>query len=703
MLFIFAAISASAQTYGDANLDGKIDIVDALVIAQYYVGLNPARIDLVNSDVSGDGNVTIVDALLVAQYFVALITSFPVENQTVTPVVTPVPVPTGVPTATPAAGPTTIPTAAPTSAATPAATALATTTPSSSTPGVTMPPNTTEVPGTPMPAITPDPDETGSFFFSYDDSASTASVELVKYAINNGTKPDPGLARPWEFLNFETFAPVSKTDIGLFNVSMGLWERPSLKEGYAKEYKLGVYVESPTINADTCKNVVLTLLVDVSGSMSTQCLRVDAQTVTRMDLVKYGLNFLPNSLKDGDIINIATFETTASIAYQGLRYPADLATYNNAVSALAPLGTTNLADGIAKAYQAALATYDPEKTNRVIILTDAYANTGEIDPSVIAQNVIINDKEGIYFSGLGISEDFNEVFLNELTDAGKGAYFSIVTRNDASRAFRDRFISLLAIAAKDVEFRMDYPAILEHDVTAAEETSGEPGQVQTTNFSFNTKQYFFEGFLLKSGELPSSVFFRLSANYTNPATGAAVVETCEKSLNELLGVDLPLIKDAETIYLFTQLIGLQKTWGEISPVFSTFYGGYSSPIYTEYMGLVKKYLGEKVEVIPSPVSFGSVPVGTTVQKMVTISNTTLNPINVYEVTLSNQSSPFRLTATTPVSIKPMEVLNMKLSFSPDVTASFTNTILIDWDYGTSDYTLSMTGVGVTAPTPTAAP
>ena len=176
-------------------------------------------------------------------------------------------------------------------------------------------------------------------------------------------------------------------------------------------------------------------------------------------------------------------------------------------------GSTNLAAGIDAAYQAALNTYDPEKTNRVIILTDAYANTGQIDPAIIAQNVVINNQEGIYFSGLGISDDFNEAFLNELTEAGKGAYFSIVTQNDAQRAFKDRFIALLSIAAKDVQFRMDYPGLLKHDETAAEETSGDPGEVQTTNFSYNTSQYFFEGFLLESGEVLPESTFKLTINY----------------------------------------------------------------------------------------------------------------------------------------------------------------------------------------------
>ena len=55
-----------------------IDIVDALLIAQYYVGLSPANFDASVADVDGNGAVDIIDALLIAQYYVGLISSFPV-------------------------------------------------------------------------------------------------------------------------------------------------------------------------------------------------------------------------------------------------------------------------------------------------------------------------------------------------------------------------------------------------------------------------------------------------------------------------------------------------------------------------------------------------------------------------------------------------------------------------------------------------
>ena len=63
-------------TLGDVNSDGTVNIVDALLIAQYYVGLNPANFNPDFADTNCDGSVNIVDALVIAQYYVGIITQF---------------------------------------------------------------------------------------------------------------------------------------------------------------------------------------------------------------------------------------------------------------------------------------------------------------------------------------------------------------------------------------------------------------------------------------------------------------------------------------------------------------------------------------------------------------------------------------------------------------------------------------------------
>ncbi|MBN2737324.1 MAG: VWA domain-containing protein [Spirochaetales bacterium] len=584
LLFLFFSGSLWAQMLGDVNRDQNVNIVDALLIAQYYVGSSNSTLDINVMDVNFDGKRDIVDALLIAQYYVGLITSFPGSSLTPSPGITNSP--TMMPSATGTPG-------LPGAVATPASGTI---------------PN--EPGGTALPENTPDPDNPDKFFyFSYDDSASVAAVELVKYQLSLGRTPDPGLARVWEFLNYEEFIPSETENTGLFDLSMGLWERPSLTEEGVFEYKLGVSVASPDLTKESRKNVVLTLIVDVSGSMSSRTVMVDNQNITRMDLVHYGLNSMFNSLKEGDVINIVSFDTNASLRYQGLKYPADLETFRQGVTELVPTGSTNLNAGITLGYQVALDTYDSAKSNRVVLLTDAYANTGVINPAIIAQHVVINDMEGILFSGLGISADFNEGFLNELTDAGKGAFFTIATQTDARRAFDEKFCALISVAAKDVMFRLDFPEPLKRDVTASEESSSVESDVQTTNFSYNTSQYFFEGFLAKDGKLEESEIFKLTITYKDPMDGTAKEEVLEKSLADLLGRDENLIRDAETIYLFTELAALHKKWEELEPVIAAYYGDYDSALYAEYRYYMGFYTNYEILAEPKFLDFGRIPAG----------------------------------------------------------------------------------------------
>lgn len=64
---------------GDVNESGTVDIVDALLIAQVYVGLHPEDEDNPCADVDCSDSVNIVDALLVAQKYVGLISDFPCD------------------------------------------------------------------------------------------------------------------------------------------------------------------------------------------------------------------------------------------------------------------------------------------------------------------------------------------------------------------------------------------------------------------------------------------------------------------------------------------------------------------------------------------------------------------------------------------------------------------------------------------------
>ncbi|MBN2441157.1 MAG: glycosyl hydrolase 53 family protein [Spirochaetales bacterium] len=93
VLFFFIDFTLSAQQFGDVNGDNNIDIVDALLISQYYVGLNPQGFNASLADLNSDGDINIVDALIIAQIYVGLQTPIPTLPSTPDPTPDPTPVP----------------------------------------------------------------------------------------------------------------------------------------------------------------------------------------------------------------------------------------------------------------------------------------------------------------------------------------------------------------------------------------------------------------------------------------------------------------------------------------------------------------------------------------------------------------------------------------------------------------------------------
>lgn len=482
---------------------------------------------------------------------------------------------------------------APTPESTAVPSANPTTAPSSAEPSATASPASSPSPKPePTPVAAPEQQASKYFYFSYDDSASTAGVELTKYALKQGFLPNPAWVRPWEFMNYESFAHQNQSSTGLFQVSMGVWQHGTRTgQETGNSYDLGIHVSAPKLDPQERPNLVLTLVVDVSGSMNepTPLVSEGGNAPSLLEVAKSGLEALADNLKPGDTLHLVSFSSTANVVLENFTYQGDATAYLEAVRNLQTIGGTNLNAGITTAYQLAQKTYQPGKLNRVLMLTDAYANIGEVDPKQIAQQTRINNAEGIYFSGLGFGQNFNEAFLNQLTEAGRGAYFSVITRKDAQRAFQERFMALMTVAAKDVQFRLDYPAALKHIQSAAEESSQVQSEVQPTNFSYNTSQYFWERFQAEDEANLLDQPLRLTIYYTDPRNGEKRQEVYERRLREVLGKDLNNIKDARMITLLTSLLKKESSSEQVKAELENELGDHASALATEYRRLIEAW------------------------------------------------------------------------------------------------------------------
>lgn len=453
-----------------------------------------------------------------------------------------------------------------------------------------------------QPRVEPTPKPNSkSFYFSYDDSASTSAVELTKSALQNNRLPSASWARPWEFFNFERFDNATQEKTGLFKISMGLWNHPAVDNPNEKVYEVGVYMSAPEIKTEERKPLNLTVLLDLSGFY--QPATADQNQLEKpVDLMRLGLRQLVDSLKPGDRVTLMQSGERPTIPLDNWAFDAkDLFPFTR-VAAERDVNTPGfLKNGLEAAYKQALRNFDPNKMNRVLLLTDVSAPDTSVNMAEMSKNTRINNQEGIYFSAIGLG-GASDKLLNTLSEAGSGAYFTVLTKNDAQRAFKERFIALMDIAAKQVTFRLDFPALLKRKQSAAEQSSVKQTEVLPTNFSYNTSQFFWESFGSdKDAADLMAEEFKLWVFYLDPRSREQKIEVVEKTLGGLLNAQLDNIKDAHLIYLLTSVMkgetSPEKATAELDKLFT----GHDTALGKEYKQLIQTWIqlkGTQTPLVP---------------------------------------------------------------------------------------------------------
>jgi len=403
------------------------------------------------------------------------------------------------------------------------------------------------------------------FYFSYDESSSTASRDLALFALAGGRRPAPDLGRPYEFLNAESFERFDARAVGDFEVSMTLrraepGELPSAAPPEGRLYALGVNVEGPAQPLAERRNVVLTVLVDVSGSMQTPYASETRGDVSSLlDVVKYGLTRIGGSMKAGDELNLVTFSSTADVIAEGLDGTAGQ--FESLIASLATETSTDIGRGVDLAYQVANRRFDPDKANRVLILTDAQVNSGQLDPAIIAAATVRGELEGIRFSAIGVGSGFDDRVLNTISEAGRGSYSAMITPNDAERLFTDGFSRFVAPAATNVRFRLDYPQALNQLRSFGEEISTDPDAVRPTNFSYDSDQFFLELFQ-GADSLPGDGAFTLGIEYTD-TDGERREVSLTRNVDDLLATTTDALDAAFAVTTLAELIGERIDCGTV--------------------------------------------------------------------------------------------------------------------------------------------
>jgi Ca-activated chloride channel family protein len=195
------------------------------------------------------------------------------------------------------------------------------------------------------------------------------------------------------------------------------------------------------------KDAALTFVIDVSGSMDMD---------NRLGLVKRSLELLVEQLGPRDTVSIVVYGSDARIVLDPTP-GSDKGRILEAIYSLHPEGATNAEAGIRLGYQMAMAAYNPEAINRVILCSDGVANVGVTGPEAILEEVRHFVEEGVTLTTIGFGMDnYNDVLMEQLADNGDGFYAYVDDMREARRLFIDQITGTLQTIAIDAKVQVDF-------------------------------------------------------------------------------------------------------------------------------------------------------------------------------------------------------------------------------------------------------
>lgn len=358
-----------------------------------------------------------------------------------------------------------------------------------------------------------------TLYQSSDDSNSMASPAMVRKMILAGNKYVGGYVRPYEFLNYYrvSYAPA---DPGHVRVVPQL--RAGEKEG---ELRLQIGIQAPAPQVRRPMN--LAFVLDTSGSMGGG---------GRIDRERAAMKAILSQLQSGDIVSIATWNTSQQVLFDGhvASGPDDPALVA-AMAKLVPDGGTDLSSGINKGFAMAQKNYAKERMNRVVMITDGEANVGETDGKVIGAASHTADGEGIYLVGVNVGDPGGDPLMNQVTDLGRGASVFLDTEAEATRMFTERFDETMEVAARGVRLELTIPWYLSLQSFSGEQSSTNPKDVDPQHLAPGDAMVFNQIFSACSPQvIDPSHTIKAKATWETPLTHEARADEVTVSLADLL-------------------------------------------------------------------------------------------------------------------------------------------------------------------------
>ncbi|WP_327695041.1 vWA domain-containing protein [Streptomyces sp. NBC_00459] len=334
----------------------------------------------------------------------------------------------------------------------------------------------------------PSPDYLSTFALDVD----TASYGYARRTLADGHRPDPSTVRPEEFVN-SFRQDYERPDGNGFSVTVD--GARTDREDWSL-VRVGLATRSAEQESER-RPAALTFVIDISGSMAEP---------GRLDLAKDSLGVMTDRLRDDDSVAIVTFSDEAETVLPMTRLDDHRDRVHDAIDELEPTDSTNLGAGVRTGYATAVEGLREGATNRVVLVSDALANTGDTEAESILDRISDARREhGITLFGVGVGSDYGDALMEQLADKGDGHTTYVSNETDAREVFCDQLPRNIDLTARDAkaqvafdpetvaEFRLigyDNRRVADDDFRDDRVDGGEvgPGHTVTALYAVRTKE-----------------------------------------------------------------------------------------------------------------------------------------------------------------------------------------------------------------------
>ncbi len=185
------------------------------------------------------------------------------------------------------------------------------------------------------------------------------------------------------------------------------------------------------------------------------CLVLDRSTSMqgeKMDIVKATANQVLRNLRPQDILSVVAFSDRAEVIIPA-SYHQDKVRLEAKIQMMQPSGATEIFRGLEAGAKEVMRSLDRKRVNHIILLTDGHTYGDEQQCLGLATKLA---EHGIGISGMGIGQEWNDIFLDVLSTRTGGSSAYIAQPQDIRRLLLEKFNALAQTYAEDVTLDLKF-------------------------------------------------------------------------------------------------------------------------------------------------------------------------------------------------------------------------------------------------------